>query len=373
MNSQYKRVSRRRTCLICGKPDWCSFTPDGKISFCARIVQNADRVSRTGWGVFYHEKLLFADIPLPFPSKPPPKKAELAPIEIRDFAYRKLIELAPATDSKEIVNGPKGLRVRKILDFKNYGALPQTQSERSDLAKEIRCLINRKFPDYVKRQKFAIKGLPGFWLDINGKAQLWTDKDYLCPMLLIPFRSADGFVQACQIRFMCRTLSPDSVRYFWLSTPDKNEGLSCGSPLHFASYDRFSHNKPILVTEGALKAETAKFFHKNFNVLASAGVSCSHDEIIAAAEIRPLFLAFDADYHENYFVARAYAKLINLSIALTRIGFRNQVKILTWNPKIKGIDDALLQNVLITQKSPSEWLKSLSKICQDEVAGIIQK
>ncbi|HMS43001.1 MAG TPA: hypothetical protein PKE69_22420, partial [Pyrinomonadaceae bacterium] len=70
MNSQYKRVSRQRICLICGKPDWCSYTPDSRISFCARIITNADRVSRTGWGVFYHEKLLFADAPLPFPSKP---------------------------------------------------------------------------------------------------------------------------------------------------------------------------------------------------------------------------------------------------------------------------------------------------------------
>jgi hypothetical protein len=119
VNSQYNRVNRHRTCLICGKPDWCSYTHDGKISFCARIVQNADRVSRTGWGVFYHEKSFFYERLLPFPAKPPQKKAELAPIEIRDFAYRKLIELAPAENSQEIIDGPKGLRSRKILDFAN--------------------------------------------------------------------------------------------------------------------------------------------------------------------------------------------------------------------------------------------------------------
>lgn len=373
MNSLYKRVSRQRTCLICGKPDWCSYTPDSRISFCARIITNADRVSRTGWGVFYHEKSLFADAPVPFPSKPPPRKAELAPIEIRDFAYRKLIELAPAINSKEIIDGEKGLRRRKILDFENYGALPQTQSERRELAKEIRCLINRQFPSYVRRQKFAIKGLPGFWIDKNGEGQLWKNKDYLCPMMLIPYRAADGLVQACQIRYMCRAVSPDAVRYLWLSTPDKNQGLSCGSPLHFASYDHFSHHKPLLVTEGALKAETVQFFHRNFNVLASAGVSCSHYEIIAAAALRPLFLAFDTDYYDNYFVACACAKLINSTFAAKRIGFQNQVTILTWNPKIKGIDDALLQNVPITQQSPAEWYKSLSKLCQDKIAGIISK
>jgi hypothetical protein len=234
-------------------------------------------------------------------------------------------------------------------------------------------LINRQFPSYVRRQKYAIKGLPGFWIDKNGEAQLWKNKDYLCPMMLIPYRTADGFVQACQIRYMCRSLSPDAVRYFWLSTPDKNQGLSCGSPLHFASYDMSVFNKPLIVTEGALKAETAQFFHNNFNVLASAGVNCSHNEIITAAELRPLFLAFDADYYENYFVALACAKLINSTFAAKRIGFQKQVKILTWNPKIKGIDDALLQNVPITQQTPSEWYKSLSKLCQDKIAGIFPK
>jgi hypothetical protein len=192
-------------------------------------------------------------------------------------------------------------------------------------------------------------------------------------MMLIPYRAADGLVQACQIRYMCRAVSPDAVRYLWLSTPDKNQGLSCGSPLHFASYDHFSHHKPLLVTEGALKAETVQFFHRNFNVLASAGVSCSHYEIIAAAALRPLFLAFDTDYYDNYFVACACAKLINSTFAAKRIGFQNQVTILTWNPKIKGIDDALLQNVPITQQSPAEWYKSLSKLCQDKIAGIISK
>lgn len=150
-HSDYQRVNRKRVCLICSKPDWCSFTPDEKISFCARIIQNANRVSRTGWGVFYHDKSFSESRRLPCPSKPPPKRAELAPIEIRDFAYRKLIELAPAANSDEIINGKKGLRARKILDFENYGSLPQTCGERRDIAKQIRIMINRKFPDYVRK------------------------------------------------------------------------------------------------------------------------------------------------------------------------------------------------------------------------------
>lgn len=372
-SSNYVRVSRRRLCRICGKPDWCSFTPDEKTSFCARITEGADRVSRTGWGVFYHEKSLFSVEPFPFPRRPPPERTELAPLEVRDFVYRKLIELAPATDSKEIIDGEKGLRARKIFDFENYGALPQTQSKRRDLAKEIRRLVNQKFPDYVRRRKTAINGLPGFWLDKSGNARLWLEKDYSCPMMLIPYLSAERLIQACQIRFMCQKSTAYSVRYVWLSTPDKSNCLSCGSPIHFVSYDPLAFQKPILVTEGALKAETAQIFMKDFDVLASAGVTCSHDEIAQAVRYRPLFLAFDSDYYENIHVARAFARLIKLVHSSKKIVFQNQVKILSWNAQIKGIDDALLQNALVTPQTVFEWFNSLGKNCRAEAAQILPK
>ncbi|MEP7037999.1 MAG: hypothetical protein ABI891_06620 [Acidobacteriota bacterium] len=60
VDSRYKRVSRRHPCLICGKPDWCSRTSDESVSFCARITDGADRLSRKErWGVFYHDRALF--------------------------------------------------------------------------------------------------------------------------------------------------------------------------------------------------------------------------------------------------------------------------------------------------------------------------
>lgn len=371
-SSNYKRVSRKRVCRICGKPDWCSYTPDEKTSFCARITNSADRVSRTGWGVFYHEKLLFPVEPFAFPHRLPPRRAELAPLEIRDFAYRRLIQLAPATDSKEIIDGAKGLRARKILDFENYGALPQTENERRELAKEIRQSINQKFPDFVRRQKSSVAGLPGFWLDKDGKIRLWSEKDYSCPMIIIPYCDARGLVQACQIRFMCRNASVEGVRYVWLSTPDKTEGnVSCGSPLHFAAYDSSSLNKPVLVTEGALKAETVRILKLEYDVLASAGVTCSHEEIVVAARFRPLLIAFDTDYYENAHVARAVARLLDRVLTdAAKLKYNLRVRILTWKSKCKGVDDAFLQNAPIIPKSPRDWFKSLSANCQYEAAGV---
>lgn len=371
-NSQYKRVSRKRACRICGKSDWCSYTPNEKISFCARIIEGADRVSRNGWGVFYHEKSLFGDEPVPFPRKLPPKKAELAPLEIRDFVYRKLIELSPATNSKEIIDGPKGLRARKILDFENYGSLPQSRAERAFIAKQIRAFLNKQYPDYVRKRKSSIAGLPGFWLDKTGKVQLWLEKNYSFPLMLIPYRDAKGLIQACQIRLMSKMV--EGFRYVWLSTPEKSDGVSCGSPLHFASYNATLLAKPVLVTEGALKAETTRIFKTDFDVLANSGVSCSHDEITTMSRFRPLFIVFDNDYQENPHVARSLARLLSsLFLDSVKFQFQPRIKILSWSPKVKGIDDAFLQNVTITTKTPFEWFKSLSSDSQNKIRSFLVK
>ena len=312
--SEYKRVNRKRVCLICGKPDWCSFTPDEKISFCARITQDANRISRTGWGVFYHDKSFSESRRLPCTPKSSPKKPELAPIEIRDFAYRKLIELATAADSEEIINGPKGLQARKILDFEHYGSLPQSHLERNKIAKKIRCLINKNFPDYVRKRKSNIAGLPDFWIDKGGKIQIGIEKDYFCPVMVIPYLDVNGFVRACQIRFMRRSAFKSNNKYAWLSTPDKNSGLSCGSPLHFPRgfKDNYISSNPILVTEGALKAQTIQTLYPEADVIANGGVTCSHSEIIINSRFRPLYIGFDADFRHNQCVARAFANLTSV-------------------------------------------------------------
>ena len=103
--------------------------------------------------------------------------------------------------------------------------------------------------------------------------------------------------------------------------------------------------------------------------MANAGVSCSHNEIIAAAQSsRTILIAFDTDYYENRYVARSLARLINLIFIEAKIGLQNPVEILTWNSRIKDIDDALLQDATFTHQTPFEWFKSLSNVCQKEVS-----
>lgn len=371
MNSQYKRVSRKRTCLICGKPDWCSYTPDCKISFCARVSEGADRLSRTGWGVFYHESSLFGNFPVPCPAKPPPIKVELAPIEIRDFAYRKLIELSPATEFQVIIDGQQGLRARKILDFHNFGFLPKCRNDRNEIAKIIRCALNREFPEFVKARNFGLSGLPGFWIDKYGNSRLWLDKDYTNPMLLIPYRNERGLIQACQIRFF-GNIGNKSFRYVWLSTPEKSQGVSCGSPLHFVSYNLVPNKKPLIITEGALKATTLHFFKPEFDILANAGVTCSHQKIAEFARFRQILIAFDVDYYENFFVALSLAKLFNIIFNDTiKFSSKSHISILTWNPKFRGIDEALINRSTIQTQNIRQWFTSLNSDFQTKILTLL--
>ncbi len=282
-----------------------------------------------------------------------------------------MIELASATNSGEIIDGPKGLRARKILDIENYGSLPQTRTERRDLAKQIRHSINRQFPDYVRKQKSGVAGLPGFWLDKCGNIQLWTDKDYSVPMMLIPYRDANGLIQACQIRFMGGSVV-SGVRYVWLSTPKKTNGVSSGTPLHFACSKTASSGKPILITEGALKAETAQIFKPEFAVTANGGVSCSHEQIISVARLRPVLIAFDSDYHQNSQVVRHLAGFLKIRFTdAKQYRYNAPTNLLIWSDKFKGIDDALLNKIPIRVKTPSEWLNSLDFSLRQKIYNLI--
>lgn len=109
------------------------------------------------------------------------------------------------------------------------------------------------------------------------------------------------------------------------------------------------------------------------NVLAIAGVGCSHEEIVAATQGRDIFIALDTDYYENHYVARVCARLTTSISVEMKLGFQNRIRIFTWNPKIKGIDDALLQNAVINSYSSFEWYESLSRLCQSEFSQIFPK
>lgn len=360
----YRRVSKKRPCCICGKPDWCSTTATGSISFCARSTTNADRISPHGWGVFY-DYVPRLQSKRPFRPIPARKKfahsPALAPPEIRDRVYRKLIELSPASSSDEIVFGRGGLRDRGVLDHANYGSFPKTVRGRDTLVGKL----VEAFAGDRESVPTSFSGVPGFWRDEDRETRLGSRKDSVEDLMLIPFVGSDGRIRACQIRCM-KFVSNRSGRYIWLSSSNERTGCGSGAPLHHAR-PRSRSNEPVLVTEGALKAATAQRFLIDRYVVGNSGVATSHREIIGTARGRPLEIAFDLDSFTNPHVARALAALVRLRYSdQASFGYGDGVRIVVWDGSVKGIDEALLAQVPLLHLSVPEWLKRLSPQCLGE-------
>lgn len=360
----FRRVSKKRPCCVCGKPDWCSTTVTETMSFCARSTINADRVSRHGWGVYYRDgsrsgfdgnvKRTFNR----FPRRNQIKASKLlASPAIRDKIYRKLIELSPAASNHEIVNGRGGLRERGILDFSHYGSLPRLIIER-------RVLVERLVEELCKEGIRSFDGIPGFWRDPCGGLRLWSEHESFDDLMLVPFVGSDGLIRACQIRFM-QYIPNKSGRYVWLSSLKEKGGCGAGATLHHASPRSWS-GKPILVTEGALKAATAQRFLPDRYVIGNSGVATSHREIVETARWKALEIAFDNDSFTNPNVARALAALLHFRSADQKaFAYDDAVTILSWDRRLKGLDEALLAGLELSSLTVTEWLKGLTPECRE--------
>lgn len=352
----YKRVTKKRPCSICGKPDWCSFTRNESISCCARSTTGADRISDQGWGIYYHffRKNLTPVNPKKRTTGKYRFQIQASDQELRDRVYRKLIELSPAASNREIIYGKGGLVERGISGVLRYGSLPQNAADRK--------LLTDLLMKDLGIEPAGLIGVPGFWKDSNGRIRLWSEHDINDDLMLIPFVGIDGKIQACQIRFM-KHVPNKSGHYVWLSSANKPNGCGPGSPLHHVNPGPLAE-KSVLVTEGALKAATAQSFLQDRYVVGNSGVASSHREIVETARQRKLEIAFDIDSFTNPHVARAMAGLIRLRYEdQESLSYDDDVKIVAWDRSFKGIDEALLAGNQIKSISVDEWLHRLSPGC----------
>lgn len=378
----YKGVKKNRPCRICGKPDWCSYSINEEVSCCARENKGADHISKQGWGIYFHNKDANRDS---LPPRAPHrfKKAmpatQLAPLEVRDGLYRRLIELSPATTyPAHLIEGNHGLISRGFPaeTFTRFGALPAKAADRAALARELRSFVRAAFPDYAERTSYAgVVGVPGFWQDRTGALQLWMETDDPAPSLIIPYRDRDGRIQACQFRRSAR-LGESQKRYSWLSTPMKRKGVSSGTPIHFtfSSGDDMPNNT-VLITEGALKGESFVTRRNKARVLATSGVSCAHELLVAAARGYRALIGFDADHRENKNVCYQLARLIATREQDADIhGLETETRVVVWETaegrRDKGIDDAALLGLPLRSLSVTEWYAALSGPPLEEVTKV---
>ncbi len=359
----FDRVSKKRPCRICNRTTYCGFSRDGRTSICMRVSQGSRGPSRNGGNIHVHSEIPHTNIHQPTPSVSTPT-IPIAPLVIRNAVFKELIRLSPASQYRtELVTGEGGLYSRGLLDkhAQAFGALPPTKQERAALAATLQRFVKDNFDSYGKLYSGAgVVGIPGFWQDPSGMVHIWKPRNYLMPILVIPYKDADGLIQACQIRLHPKDIPPGEKKYRWLASPMDRRGTSSGTPIHFTfAPTRYSAGQPVLITEGALKAETFVHFRPNARVIATSGVSCSHNEIIEAARPYNAFIAFDSDHRTNVAVCRQLARLIAQRTTDAVIHkLTTTTRIVFWNGP-KGIDEAVQAKVPLCSLTTSEWFAAL--------------
>ena len=147
----FVRVSRKRPCEICHKPDNCNVSADGRIAYCRRV--RGDKQGRDGGWVH----ILTHDSPPPKITPPRPSSepiAERAGVDHLDAIYSTLIRkhLVLSEDHKQQLL-KRGLAVADI-EHAGYRSMPTLA-----------------YADAVARAlgEFDLRGVPGFYR-CNGSA-----------------------------------------------------------------------------------------------------------------------------------------------------------------------------------------------------------
>jgi hypothetical protein len=368
------RVTKYRPCRVCGKPDWCGYTTDEQTSICMRVSNGSKGTSRNGGNIFHHNRLFLVASPRIARRQAPPP-IDIAPIKIRNAVYEELIRTSPAVKYySQLIDGPHGLLSRGLgeTETENYGALPRTHKERASLALTLNKFLKVRFPEYAVRSTHAaIIGVPGVWQDEAGNLQLWNPRDYNMPLLVIPYRDDQGRIQACQLRLHRNDLRIGEKKYRWLACPFPGRGASSGTPIHFTFKPAdLPSGKTVMITEGALKADTLVSLRPKAHVIATSGVSNSHSDIIEAARPYNVLIAFDADYKTNPIVARQLARL--MAAREQDVGahdLKTTTRVVAWQ-RCKGIDDAVLANVPLETLTILEWISTLEGRLLQEVREV---
>lgn len=378
ISSGFARVNRRRPCAICGKPDWCVYTRDEQVSICMRVSAGAVRMNSQGGFIHIHSSDCS---PIREPDAQQPANdikpsINLALLEVRHAVYRELIRLSPATNyDRDLVSGPGGLLSRGFLqkELSKFGALPPEMSERDKLSYKLSRFMRKHFPSLTRqRGEVPLIGIPGFWQETDGRVRLWKKVIYDHPFLIIPYRDAEGRIQACQLRASGED-GDKKKRYCWLSSAGEPQGVGTGDPLHFTFIERnCPPGRPRLITEGALKGEAFLSLRPCNFVLATSGVGNSHPQMIAATRGHDVLIGFDIDHRSNPSVCGQLAALIaerTRDSEMCRTA-NARTEIIVWDGPAKGIDDAALAGIPLNTINITRWIETLEGNSQGRVREV---
>ena len=380
ISSGFARVNRRRPCTICGKPDWCVYARDEQVSVCMRVSAGSVRMNNQGGFIHVHSNCspdmkLAAQLPI----NDATPSVTLAPIEVRHAIYSELIRLSPAMNyHRELVSGPSGLLSRGFLqkEVSKFGALPPEMSERDRLSYKLHRFVRKYFPSCTPQCKdVPLIGIPGFWQEPDRRVRLWKKINYDHPFLIIPYRDANGRIQACQLRAAGED-TDKKKRYCWLSSASEPQGVGTGDPIHFTYIERdCPQSSPRLITEGALKGEAFVSLRPRNLVLATSGVGNSRAQLITATSGHDVLIGFDIDHRSNPSVCGQLAALITERARDSEMSHtaNARTEIVVWEGPAKGIDDAALAGTPLNRVNITQWVETLEGNSLERVRDVWER
>jgi hypothetical protein len=317
------RVNRKNPCPICNKPDWCSVSENGAVTFCCRVSTGS--IKQASNGAYIH--ILKYNDAIIHPSRPiaitQTVEKPVADIDQRNKVYSALLNdyliLSPQ-HSDNLLN------VRELSDervaYNGYATLPDPPNMLR-VSKEL-------------ASSFELNGVPGFFKNETGD---WRFSLVGSPGFFIPIRDPLGRIQGLQIRR--NSVGKDQSKYIWFSSRDLTDGASSGSPIHFVNVDLAKQKGFAVITEGPLKADICAE-KMSLCFIAVAGVS-SFNNVFAQQlkkeipQLKTVAIAFDSDWEDKSSVCNAVIRLID-----TLKEHNINIKIWTWDTKFKGLDDFIL-------------------------------
>ena len=339
------RVNRRRKCPICDKPTWCSVTEDGTKAICMRVKSEHE----TRNGGYLHivedsvgrERVMAVTVEV--------KQHTRAEIEGRDAIHHELLGALTlmARDHKNLVN--RGLDEAAITRG-GYKSVPSSISVHD---------VSARFKDR------DMAGIPGFYKQ-DGSWKLNVNDWHAG--FLVPVRDIRGRIEGFQIRRA--EVKTDEPRYVWLSSSNKNDGASSGAPAHFRNPDRVRQTGQVIITEGALKGDTAAHLLGDRHcVIALAGVGSFREDFgrwlrELMPDLRQAVIAFDADAAIKPEVQHQLERLCE---SLRSAGL--DARELRWEQRQgKGIDDYLLSDPGRRSGAEDFLKESLASLNRGEVS-----
>lgn len=334
----WKTVSNNHPCPICGKPDWCACSEDGRFIICRRAARSDGKHKTDSAGCDYwlydlHNGDWKNNRQYDFDAIPPVKsQAERAGPDTLDQVHRSILtELSLNEQHKKnlLERGLDEVQIAKRF----YRSWPT--DGRAELCRRL----------YKRFGVETLKKVPGFYLKRSDRD---SSKSYFSltgkQSLIIPVCDSQSRIVALKSRLDEPTANGD--RYFYISSVRKN-GPGPGSPLHFplwdpALYGKIEDLKEIRITEGELKADIATALSGVYTISIPGVMQWSAffewiKPIKEKTQFDPLILvAFDSDARENPTVASALYAFVKGLVYNDIL-----VAIETWDPNYKGIDDLL--------------------------------